>query len=326
MPEDQERMERAAAWWTRLQRNPSEEISNEFQRWISDPLNSRALQAVESTMSALREFGTAPVILDMRRSALEQLETAHASLKRFKKIAYATAAAVLFFMAADGAYYYQLESRSQSYQTRFNERHTVALPDGSRVSLDSNSEVDVRYSKTARTIILTRGRARFDDVHDVARPFSVTAGSETVVAVGTSFDVELRGQKVLVTLIEGRVRVIHPSDSAVAQNSPTQLSVGQQMVAAVDSVPTVAPANLHVTQAWQDGHIILRGEPLADAIDQINRYTDHPIVVEPSAGSIRVSGVFKAGDIDSFVNAITGYFPVEAVTSTDGSVTLRYRS
>jgi transmembrane sensor len=330
-PENQQRLETAACWWDRLQKDPSVELTSEFLEWIAEPINARAFRAVEGTMSTLDEFGTTPNILNMRRSALTQLRNAGAIRSLPKWSTYVAAAAVVLLTFGGGLSYYLHADRPLSYQTDVGERRVIALPDGSRISLDSDSEVDIRYSKAARAITLGRGRARFDVAHDVARPFTVTAGAETVVAVGTSFDVERRGSEVLVTLIQGRVLVKQTRSDIVANltEPPRQLvrvSVGEQLVAFGDQRPTVAVANLDVTQAWEVGHLIFRGELLGDAVQQVNRYTDHPIVVDPSVASIRISGVFNTGDIGSFVSAITGYFPVDATTDANNTITLQRRS
>jgi len=330
--QDQERLEIAAVWWKHLQKDPAIEISTEFLEWIADPVNCRAFKAVENTMAALDDFGTTPNILDMRRSALTHLR--NAGIKRWltARAVARVAVAVLVFALFGGGALYVYSQQPDSYATEIGERRVVALPDGSRISLDSESEVDVRYSKAARAIVLNKGRARFDVAHDVTRPFTVTAGTKTVVAVGTSFNVERLGSTVLVTLIQGHVLI---KDSAAPQRTMTakpvpprtvSLVAGEQLVAVQDVKPVVSSADLSDATAWEAGHLVFRGEPLGEAVERVNRYTDHPIAVDPSAASIRISGVFNAGDVGSFVSAITGYFPVQATTDANDTITLQRRS
>jgi transmembrane sensor len=58
----------------------------------------------------------------------------------------------------------------------------------------------------------------------------------------------------------------------------------------------------------------------------VNRYTGRPVIVDPAIASIRISGVFNAGDIGSFVSAVTSYFPVQASTTGNNSILLQPRS
>jgi transmembrane sensor len=330
-PEERERTEAAAIWWLRLQKDESAVFSAEFRDWVALPENEREFQALELAAETLDKFGTSPSIAEMRRSARAWFHNEDASQSRSSwsswsalTPAYAMAAAALLVAVAGGAYWFV--SQPISYQTAVGERRTVALQDGSRILLDSNSEVDIRYSQTARAVTLAKGRARFDVAHDRARPFAVAAGTETVTAVGTSFDVELRGTKVLVTLVQGRILITDGSDRAIRReqaSAPIELSAGQQLVISTDRKPVIAPADFAVTQAWQAGRLIFRGERLADAVEQINRYTDHPIAVDPSAASFPVSGVFNTGDTKSFVSAATDFYPIEAVSDANGAITLR---
>lgn len=333
---DQERLEVAADWWRRLQKDPSVEISTDFLEWISDATNCKAFKAVEGTMAALNDFGATPNILDMRRMALTRLR--RAGVKRWfpREVVTRVAAALLVLALFGSGALYLYSQQPVSYATEIGERRVVALADGSRISLDSDSDVDVRYSKASRAIVLNKGRARFDVAHDVTRPFTVTAGTKTVVAVGTSFNVERLGSTVLVTLIQGHVLI---KDAAVPQPTvtviakpvpspqrPISLVAGEQLVAVQDVKPVVAPADLTDATAWEAGHLVFRGEPLSEAVERVNRYTEHPITVDPSAASIRISGVFNAGDVGSFVSAITGYFPVQATTDANDTITLQRRS
>jgi transmembrane sensor len=327
-PEDQARIDAAVTWRRRLLDNPVLELSTEYLDWISDPANGRVFNAVEAALEAVNEVASAPEMLDLRRAALNHarygLPRGRFSTHTALKIA---AAVVLAVGIGGGALTYYLRLPGD-YTTSVGERRIVALPDGSRIALDSDSEVHVAYSANARAIQLDRGRARFDVAHDVTRPFVVTAGTESVVAVGTSFDVERLGSKVLVTLIQGRV-VVKGAPTPVAAVTPTPpvtLTAGEQMVASTDVKPTVAAVNIPSATAWETGRLVFQDESLSEAVAQVNRYTDKPIAVDPSVASIRINGVFNAGDVGSFVSAVTSYFPVQASTDTDNNIVLQRRS
>jgi transmembrane sensor len=329
LPEDQAALEAAALWSEKLRAEPAQELSAEFLRWISDPRNAKALNAVRDAMANLDAFGATPAILDMRRSALTRLRNAGARRWPSRRILARIAAAALLCTTGAGGYLWYRAHSPVTYETGIGERQLVPLPDGSRISLDSDSRVEVRYTNALRTIKLDHGRARFDVAHDTSRPFTVAAGVETVVAVGTAFNVEKLGSKVLVTLIQGRVVIKSESGALqeIARERPAiRLAAGQQMAVVDDSVPVVQQANLDVATAWESGHLVFRGETLGDAVRQVNRYTNNPITVTPSAASIPISGVFNAGDVGSFVSAITGYFPVDATTDSENRIRLQKRT
>jgi len=84
----------------------------------------------------------------------------------------------------------------------------VRLPDGSVVTLNTDSLIEVQYTQTERTILLLRGEGHFEVAANEARPFLVCAGDQVVRAVGTAFNVELSATSdVEITVTEGTVTI-----------------------------------------------------------------------------------------------------------------------
>lgn len=326
-------MEEAAAWRIRIEADGRIAEQPDFVAWFAEPSNRDAYARACATWDTFEDHLAAPQLIAIRRDALDRAR--RASLYRFvltrRQIGAIAAGLLLALGVGFGAWEYI--AAPSEYVTGIGERREVTLADGSRISLDSDTAVRVRYTKAARMLVLERGRARFDVAHNIMRPFTVTAGSETVVAVGTSFDVERLGQKVLVTLIEGRVvvksttgTIADPRASTTPRAKPETLVAGQELVASADTKPRITPASLPVATAWETGRLILNNEPLGEAVERINRYTDKPLLVDPSIANLRVSGVFNAGDVAAFVDAVTSYFPVQASVNDGNQTVLQKRS
>jgi transmembrane sensor len=215
----------------------------------------------------------------------------------------------------------------------------VTLEDGSKISLDARSEVRVRYGKDARRLELIGGQARFDVAHDSRRPFSVRARDQLVIATGTAFNVDMVGSTVLVTLIEGRVEVLEnigtprprvtapPAADDIAVGKPQRqvLTAGEQLRVAPDSVPVVTAVDVSRAVAWESGHLVFADESLSSVVARINRYATRPVEVDRDIGKLRISGVFRTGDLDTFVDTVTRYLPVVATVRDDGGITLHHK-
>jgi transmembrane sensor len=227
---------------------------------------------------------------------------------------------------------------ADDYHTKLGERETVTLLDGSRVTLDSATEVKVHYTAGARRLELLSGQARFDVAHDARRPFTVQARNETVLATGTAFNIDLMGPSVVVTLIQGRVTVltdhqperlleiIRPRASSGQPSTPSvALAAGQQLIAVPAAPPRIEAASLDRTSAWESGQLAFDDESLASVAERVSRYTAHPVTVAPDAASLKMSGIFNAGDLSTFVDTVTHYLPVEASNAPDGSIVLHRR-
>src|SRR5690606_33638330 len=95
------------------------------------------------------------------------------------------------------------------------ERRTETLPDGTEVVLNTDSALEMRYSKGRRYIEVKQGEAQFEVAHDASRPFVVSIGEDTVTALGTRFQVRREQGSAIVTLLEGSVEVVHSDERHV---------------------------------------------------------------------------------------------------------------
>jgi len=319
----------AIEWAHRVQTDDDVKNSEEFKEWVRVTKHLPVFDAVMSSVTIISEFSGTPKILRMRRLALESFQSSRKA--DFYSWHYATAAAsalslvVLICLAL-----FYRSNQPITYTAQFGERRTVALSDGSRILLDSNSQVDVGFTRNARLVTIERGRARFDVAHNINRPFRVSAGAGTVIAVGTAFEVEKLQAGILVTLIQGRVMVqqtdARSGNGMHAKSATTFLSPGEQLTESEDGLPVVKRVDLDTATAWETGRLVFQNVSLGDAVEEVNRYTVHPIAVDPSASKIRISGVFNAGDVNAFIKAVTAYLPVSASTNAGKSVVLSYHS
>jgi transmembrane sensor len=327
------RLAQAAAWRVRLAENDLEGCP-ELSDWLNaDAGNVAAWKQVQDDWALFEDHATSPEILELRSAALAHAHEASRDRwvrsRRFA-IAHRLGIAAGILILAAGSLFVWMK-QPDVYTTRTGERRSVTLADGSQIALDSRSEVRVEYSTHARELTLTRGQARFDVVHDFTRPFSVTADGHEVIATGTSFNVDLFGPTLLVTLIEGRVIVSSP----LALDDPTKVEIplpritldaGEQVVFAPKRPPSVARVNLGQATAWENGEIVSENDPLTMVVARINRYAQHAVVIgDWETADLHISGVFHTGDIDGFISTIVAYLPVRADKDADGTTRLTHR-
>jgi transmembrane sensor len=185
------------------------------------------------------------------------------------------------------------------------------------VRLDTNTRVAIAFRGGERRVQLAHGQAFFDVAHDRARPFIVDAGPMRVRAVGTRFDVRRDGADAKVTLVEGIVQV----RGDAAHPSAWTLKPGE--AASLGRAPSHVTADVAAATSWTTGRVIFRGLPLAQAIDEINRYSPHKIRLEARAvAEVPVTGSFETGDVDAFVSAVSDLHGLIAKKSSDGTIVL----
>ena len=193
------------------------------------------------------------------------------------------------------------------FATGKGETKVVALKDGSVVTLNTASEIQVHYSDTMRSVELVQGEALFDVAKNKARPFVVSAGDTNVRAVGTSFTVRrLEAAPVQILVREGVVEVSRPATSGAAVRiSANGMAEAPLAPDAEIAAKAVAPAQLHRQLAWQTGQIAFEGETLAQAAAEFARYSDTRIVIDdPALAREEIAGLFKATDPVGFAQTI----------------------
>jgi transmembrane sensor len=214
---------------------------------------------------------------------------------------------------------------------------TIDLEDGTIIVLNTDTQLQVEYSATARQIRLRRGEAHFDVAPDENRPFSVYAGSHVLTAVGTVFNVEERpGDVVELIVTEGEVRVVAGADDGAAATPnppggrfPMQASVlageaavispGRQSVAVIDAEEVSARLS------WQQSMLLFRGETLDDVLAEFARYSPIPLeLTDSTLGAIPVVGYFNVSDLDALFLLLSENFDIEAERH-NGRITLRAR-
>jgi transmembrane sensor len=210
------------------------------------------------------------------------------------------------------------------FRTAIGQHEEIRLPDDSLMTLNTNSEATVHYDAEERRVRLLKGEAHFVIAPAPGRPFSVGAGSGTVRAVGTAFNVYLKGDVVEVTVTEGVVEVLpnapaKADDGASSPRAPAadaapvaavaaeRLGKGQKLEyrETIESVSTVDAGEISRKLAWQAGMLDFQGDTLAEVIEEASRYTETQITIEdPDIESLHVTGYLRAGDIDTLLALI----------------------
>ena len=311
----------AAAWVARLgsdQRTRADEEA--FEAWLAahpDHAGQYAEHAeLWAGLASLRADDEARAIL------LGETTTARPAFSRRAALgAVGTAiAASLAVLATPGG-----QALRGIYRTRRGEQRQLILDDGSRLMLDTDTRIHVRYSDAERRLTLERGRAYFKVAKDTSRPFRVFVGDDEVRALGTAFDVRKDRGGARVTLEEGVVAV-YRADSPRPQGVRTPSAIlkpGEQASIAGPEPVRVATVDLEREQAWRYGRLVLDEAPLAEAIADLNRYGGRQVVLaDPALAGVKVSGVFHTRDPDAFVEAITAALPVRLAEETSRELVL----
>lgn len=341
LPDD---IDEAAARWSEVLRDADPDadasLRAAFESWrAGSQAHATAFRRVEAAHALARAVADAPEMLELRRETLARAANARPSCAP-RIYAYSIAASLVAVAAigllilrpdAPGRMVRDMQDAiaGNVHETGIGQRSEVKLDDGSVVTLNTDSRVSVHYEGRMRAVTLERGQALFKVAKDRSRPFVVTADGRQVTALGTEFEVHMSERLFEVTLLEGRVTVTRErtQPTAIAVAPTAELQPGQQFVALAAAVPQVRAADVRREVSWRHGQVVFENESLADAVAEINRYSRNQIVLgDTRLAALKISGAFNTGDTDTFVDAVTAYFPIERAVSQSDAIVLKPRA
>lgn len=192
--------------------------------------------------------------------------------------------------------------RAPDYATGIGELRTLTLPDGSKVELNAQSRIRLRFTEHERAIELLAGQAMFQVVKDPQRVFMVRSGRTQVRAVGTRFDVYRKQSGTVVTVVEGRVAVAQEEvTSDPTLPSEILLAAGEQVTVAPLTVPLPKPANVAAATAWTRGQLMFTSTPLSGVVEEFNRHNRKRLVIDDGVEDFPITAVFATTDYDALV-------------------------
>jgi transmembrane sensor len=331
-----ERLAEAGVWISRLHggnRTRADELG--LKRWLrEDPENARAFEIateVWNDAENLRRFVPLKPKLSQRpRSSMAPI------------FAWGAMASVLLIVGA--VLWFQ---NLGVITTGVGEQRQVVLKDGTRVYLNTDTRLVVKYSEAARRVELSRGEALFNVAKKSDWPFVVVAGDREVRALGTSFVVRREDQQLAVMLVEGKV-VVSPvvdvqrsaaepalaqqpaqSNGSAAPSGDTQIAAparsdvftltpGQRLTFGAGSPAKLDTPSVEKATAWRRGQVILDDTPLRTAADEMNRYNATKLIVANDVpAEVVVSGLFQAGDSIHFAKAVADAYHLNVEERAD---------
>lgn len=293
---------RTAAEWFAARRGPRDaELERQFVRWIGEsPANAEEYALCELTwdLSAAAAAGLEP-------------ESRAPWWRRPRMMAGAAAAAACAAVAVLLVLWLGTPAVSQ-WQTGPGEQLTVGLEDGSRVTMNTRSSLEVRIGRAAREVRMLGGEAFFEVAQDPSRPFVVDTPLGSARVVGTRFNVLLEEERVEVTTEEGKVLV-----QGAAEGAAGVMAIAGTRATLVrgEARAALGRADLNRIENWRAQRLEFDSVPLEAALKEFSRYTAVPIrAATPEIGQMHVSAVLRVGDVEALRATLQGAFGLTVIT------------
>lgn len=341
---DEQRLDKASDWITKLDRGFVHNEKNNLQQWLAaDPENIVVLFEVAQLWDKMDDLSRLSDIFPQtavkNKSSTIWFRTMAASVVIALTLGLLQTTGVFSPFATHEPS--AIVAMQVSYQTQVGESNTINLPDNSKIVLNTNSFVQVKYTPTARIIELQRGEIHINVAHDITRPLSVIAGGKVIQAVGTAFNVEVRNELVELIVTDGKVLVAKKSinlvnadieeivkklpknSMAISKGEKVELySTGQHQ----EKVVKIDAIDIAASLSWRKGNLIFRGESLAEAMAEISRYTDIQFELSDheKLRKVQVAGMFKTGDVTGLLDVLSRNFNISYEQVSKEKIILKY--
>lgn len=299
----------AARWFVRLQGVGASEAERQAcaiwraehadheRAWALAERFNRQIQVIPS------ELGVAaldrPAQLDRRRMV--------------KALALLIAAAPAGLLARRTTTWREFAADERSHK---GEQRDLTLPDGSRIRLNTDSAIDIAFSREQRRVRLISGEILVTTGKD-PRPFLLETDQGSIRPVGTEFLVRQHAGVSRVSVLEGAVEV----RSLAAPQRMIRVETGQQTAFNADSIET--PHALQRRDAdWTQGVLRTENMRLAEFAAELGRYRPGLLRCDPAIADVLISGAFQLRDTDQALQALSRVLPVRIVYRTRYWVTI----
>lgn len=296
---DQGILEEAALWHATLgDEQATAKQRQACHRWRAEnPDHERAFREIDRAFPNLDGLTS-----EFRPTAIQSLQQVFSKKRRHTSLPGLAALSLGLFWAASNL---SIDSLTADYYADGQRQH-ITLSDGSEVTLNSGSSLDVRYSGQQRRLILKQGELAVQVAHDPSRPLTVETPNGTATALGTHYTVQTEAERMAVVVTESSVQLCNlpHSDCVTVETNQRALVQGGQ-------VSTPEPVNTRLATAWTQGRLVVDDWPLEKLLDQLaGEHTGTLLFSASSLEGLRVSGVFLADNPQQALSHLEKTLPI----------------
>lgn len=301
----------AIHWATLKKEGFSQSQEKEFELWLQkSDLHKKAFNEANAIYSIFKNIPKeqSELLSKQAHKSIRKMKFIDRTIKPF--IGFAAVLACLFI-----GYKFFIPNYTQNYHTLFNTIKNDLLPDGTKISVDTNTKLSVSYFNNRRKVILENGQAFFEVAKDENKPFIIDSGKTKIEVVGTKFEVKNLDNITTVNVKEGAVKVSFNTNPILVNKDISILKQGDKVIINdIGILQYIGKTPLEEIAPWKQDEIIFSKTTLKEAFKTFSRYQNLEIEFKNKKFEDKLfSGKFNTLEVDRFIFAIQKIYPIKVM-------------
>ena len=192
----------------------------------------------------------------------------------------------------------ELLSGEALFRVERDERRPFIVAARDMKVLALGTQFDVHLKRTGATVTVVDGRV-------AVAPAAIAPGVTVASGVGVA-----PGAPAAPPAVDGSPALAAPSGtparqppaSRAPQRAPIQLGAGQQLTVSASGEMRAERVDVASAMAWREHRLVFSSTPLAEVVDEFNRYNERQLVIVSSVlETLHVNAIFSATDVPALL-------------------------
>lgn len=304
--------EQAIYWITCEKEGLSESQKKELESWLRKNLHH---QKIYNRMKFIHQMPNSLSKENSQKLSQEVHQSLSKSKLSFKvKSYYASAAAIVLILVFSLFRVYDENSLKyeKNYLTKMQNITAQSLPDGSIISLDAKTKLDIKFYKNRREAFLSNGKVMFNVQKDKSRPFIITSDNIKIEVVGTKFEVINSNNKTIINVKEGKVKTYSFNNLGKKVNTRLLTRAEGIIYSNQGKIYKYLKPNPNKIAIWENNLINFNQLTLKQALAEFSKYYDYTFdFSHKEIENYIITGEFSTNQMDIFLKTIKKIYPIK---------------
>jgi len=314
----------AIGWFIRIKDTEADDpLRTKFEQWLM--ASAAHQQAYADVTKVWSSFDSTPALEKLAEIADQDAFFQQSTrTKRIKNVIAGAIAAVAIGMGGVlGLQSWRAQPVMQMVaQVETGKMQSQRLEDGTLMTMNTGTDIEVTYYRDRRLVTLNRGEAIFEVARDEDRPFIIDSGKAKITVLGTRFAVNRLHKLVRVSVDHGTVKVEPQHAGDEIQASALILHDGEVAEVTQDAYkPVRSHHQASDAFAFENGMVVFEQADLDEIAETLSRYRKLPLVAEqPVSGKVHISSMLKTNAIETFIHQMPEMAPVQIVPTATATL------